>query len=219
MTGMSSKETREVLSYLESQGAKIEATANGYRVLFPDGSTSTVHWTTSDWRLARNLRRDVKAAGIDWPFDQAVRKLDVRRARTEAQISAAIEKLPEAFTTVALVEASGMSQPSVARYLKEHHYRASRSPENRRVWVWSAPPVDEAPPAELTTAELKIVENAVARVAPTMRVQKDPHHDGREFYDSVDSWTIPVPTDWAEYAEAMRMHIEVRVWRKADGEL
>lgn len=35
----------------------------------------------------------------------------------------------------------------------------------------------------------------------------------REFLDSVDSWTIPVPEKLARMAETMGLQIEVRVWR------
>lgn len=40
-----------------------------------------------------------------------------------------------------------------------------------------------------------------------------PVESKREFIDSVDSWTVAVPTDLARMAEAMGLRIEVRVWR------
>jgi len=69
VASFSRKETRIVIKSLEAQGAKVNKTKNGVRILFADGSTTSFHWSTSDYRAAKNMRAVVRRAGLTWPFD------------------------------------------------------------------------------------------------------------------------------------------------------
>jgi 5-enolpyruvylshikimate-3-phosphate synthase len=64
-----SKVLRIVITGLEKQGAKVKETKKGFMVMFPDGSSLTVHNTESDHRALANTRGRVLRAGFTWPLD------------------------------------------------------------------------------------------------------------------------------------------------------
>lgn len=70
----SMKRSKIVLSSLEKQGARLKQTNKGWFVMFPDGSTLTMHLTESDSRAESNTRSRVLRAGFTWPFDGDRRK-------------------------------------------------------------------------------------------------------------------------------------------------
>ena len=41
--------------------------AGGWFLYLPNGSTATVHYTTSDNRAQKNFRADIERAGLTWP--------------------------------------------------------------------------------------------------------------------------------------------------------
>lgn len=68
MAGPSQKETRELLEHLAAQGARIQPTKSGARVLHPtNGETMSLHWSSSDHRTTLKRRQDVKRLGYTWP--------------------------------------------------------------------------------------------------------------------------------------------------------
>lgn len=67
---ISFKEVRELLASLEEQGCTIIPTRKGWRVLFPNGTgTTMLHRSYSDHRSYNNLRADIRRGGLHWPFD------------------------------------------------------------------------------------------------------------------------------------------------------
>lgn len=69
MAGLSKKEQRELLDSLAEQGARLIERDKGTLVRFPDGSTTMIHKSDSDWRASLNTRAEVRRAGFRWPWD------------------------------------------------------------------------------------------------------------------------------------------------------
>lgn len=63
------KRVKVILSSLERQGAQLKATKKGWFIMFPNGSSATVHKSESDPRAEANTRSRVLRAGLTWPFD------------------------------------------------------------------------------------------------------------------------------------------------------
>ena len=63
------KRVKVILSSLERQGALLKATKKGWFIMFPNGSSTTVHKSESDPRAEANTRSRVLRAGLKWPFD------------------------------------------------------------------------------------------------------------------------------------------------------
>jgi hypothetical protein len=136
---LSQKETRQVIASLEKQGARVNKTKNGVRVLFPNGSTTAIHWTTSDYRAAKNMRADIKRAGLTWPFDnQRGQIMNAKTEKTRAKLHEAMARFPYPPPTAAIAEAAGLSEISVLRHLPIMGYESRRSPD-RRGFFWSKP--------------------------------------------------------------------------------
>ena len=53
------KRVKVILSSLERQGAHLKATKKGWFIMFPDGSSTTVHKSESDPRAEANTRSRV----------------------------------------------------------------------------------------------------------------------------------------------------------------
>lgn len=53
--------------YLEDAGCRIRRTQDGWHILFPNGKGTSMHKTPSDPRSFRNLRSQIRRAGIEWP--------------------------------------------------------------------------------------------------------------------------------------------------------
>lgn len=59
-----------IVAALESQdGVRVRPLrgAGGWFIYLPDGSTATIHLTTSDHRALKNFRADIERAGLTWP--------------------------------------------------------------------------------------------------------------------------------------------------------
>lgn len=68
-TPMPPKDQRKLLRSLEKQGCTIIPTTSGWRVLYPDGkSSSSIHRSHGDYRSRKNLRAEVLRAGLIWPL-------------------------------------------------------------------------------------------------------------------------------------------------------
>jgi hypothetical protein len=64
---MTKKEIGRMVGALEKQGARVRRSGSGYFVYLPDGTTATIHLSTSDWRGLKNFRAVVERAGLAWP--------------------------------------------------------------------------------------------------------------------------------------------------------
>jgi hypothetical protein len=60
-----------VVADLERQGAGVRRAKRGYVLTLPDGSTTTIHRTSSDQRAVRNQRATIERAGLVWPSRKA----------------------------------------------------------------------------------------------------------------------------------------------------
>lgn len=60
---------KALLASMEEQGATVRRTSNGFQIMCPAGGIVTIHGTPSDHRALRNVRADVRRAGMEWPFD------------------------------------------------------------------------------------------------------------------------------------------------------
>lgn len=65
---LSGKSLPRLIKGLEKQGATAKIVKSGWRILFPDGSTTCVHTSISDRRGLLNLQADIRRAGFDWPL-------------------------------------------------------------------------------------------------------------------------------------------------------
>ena len=145
---LSQKETRQVIASLEKQGARVNKTKNGVRVLFPNGSTTAIHWTTSDYRAAKNMRADIKRAGLTWPFDnQRGQIMNTKIENTKAKLREAMDNRIKNFdersvTTAAIAEAAGVSEISVLRHMPSLGYESKRESNGRSPFVWAKPDLD-----------------------------------------------------------------------------
>lgn len=61
------KEIRKLRKGLEPQGVEFKKTKSGFRLLFPNGSTGSIHTSYSDRMAMTALRAIVKRAGLEWP--------------------------------------------------------------------------------------------------------------------------------------------------------
>lgn len=70
---LSSKQVKQLLSGLESQGCTVERIADGYRIAPPNGGKIMyLHLTLSDTRRGMlNFRAEARRLGLRWPFDGA----------------------------------------------------------------------------------------------------------------------------------------------------
>lgn len=67
---MSKKKLCRLVDDLVAQGAGTRRIKSGGFLLFlPDGTTATMHLTTSDHRGLKNLRSIVEKAGLNWPVN------------------------------------------------------------------------------------------------------------------------------------------------------
>jgi hypothetical protein len=64
---MTKKQLGRVVDDLVRQGARVRRMRSGYFVYLPDGSSASVHLSTSDWRGIKNFRAIVERAGMTWP--------------------------------------------------------------------------------------------------------------------------------------------------------
>lgn len=61
------KQAKILVVDLEKQGCKIKLVKNGWMILFPDGSSYTLHTSSSDHRAGKEVRAAVRRAGLRWP--------------------------------------------------------------------------------------------------------------------------------------------------------
>lgn len=61
------KEIRLLRKALEPQHVRFKPTKSGYRLLFPNGDSGSIHFTYSDRKALMALRAIVRRAGLDWP--------------------------------------------------------------------------------------------------------------------------------------------------------
>lgn len=68
---LNSKQVKQLLNGLESQGCAIKEIPDGYRIVPPNGGKiMTLHLTLSDThRGMLNLRAEARRLGLRWPFD------------------------------------------------------------------------------------------------------------------------------------------------------
>ena len=68
---MRKSELKRTVAALASQdGVRVRplrGSAGGWFFYLPDGTTATVHGTTSDHRALKNFRADIERAGLTWP--------------------------------------------------------------------------------------------------------------------------------------------------------
>lgn len=69
MSALKAKDIDRLVKHLESEGARLQRTTKGYRVLGDNGQTVGFHLTASDTRATQNLRADLKRLGHSWPWD------------------------------------------------------------------------------------------------------------------------------------------------------
>jgi hypothetical protein len=60
-------ELRRLVFHLEDQGCRVRQTKKGWFIQFPDGTGTALHKTGSDVRGPKNLRAQVRRAGMNWP--------------------------------------------------------------------------------------------------------------------------------------------------------
>lgn len=66
---MSYKKLHKLVKDLEEQGCRVRPTAVGYVLYFPNGASTAIHKTPSDYRAMRNMRAFVRRQGLSWPLD------------------------------------------------------------------------------------------------------------------------------------------------------
>jgi hypothetical protein len=60
------REVQDLLALARARGCAVVPTRNGhYKVLVPGGGLVVVPRTPSDWRSIRNIRSDLRKAGLD----------------------------------------------------------------------------------------------------------------------------------------------------------
>lgn len=233
------KDILALVRSLQNQGCRIRHMKKGYRVEFPNGGSTMIHLTNSDSRGTLNTRAEIKRAGLFYPFDepQQNRSKEMGKTLTENQDYALRNVLGRIKTegrfwasVQEMADEAGVSRNTLTRRLHGMGWETTGAGPSM---VWHAPgaaPKKEPEPEypEIERAK-KLVEpngkgswpiidtskfTGAATVAPRpVTAVPAPVEPKREFIDSVDSWTIPVPPKLASMAEAMGLQIEVRVWR------
>jgi len=208
MAGLSAKEQRELLASLEEQGVPMRQVKSGIRLEFPDGSTEMLHRTPSENRGTMNLRASIRRAGYQWPFDgQRPKKDRPMKRRSSSQIRETVQTMVsdrEEVNPTEISEVTDIQLSTVISHLRKLGFELDRPGHWRRH-------LHPTIPVETTATEEE-------EPAP---VTAEKTHDGREFIDSVDSWTVKLTTSIAEstvgdlhkHYKAAGMRMEIRVWR------
>ena len=70
MANGGAKRVRKLLDYVEDQGWRVEATADGYALYSPNRAHSPVHIhkTSSDHRAIQKIRTDLRKRDLDMPM-------------------------------------------------------------------------------------------------------------------------------------------------------
>ena len=74
---MSKRKIDRIVAALEAQdGCRVRPLrgANGWFLYLPDGSTATIHMTTSDHRALKNFKADIERSGLTWPERKGARR-------------------------------------------------------------------------------------------------------------------------------------------------
>lgn len=185
-------------------------------VRFPNGGSTSIHYSNSDYRSTLNMRSEVKRAGLQWPFDhQRKEKIMALDQNRRDALNQAIEEIGAGRISAAeLARQAGVSDPTAITALK----RAGFAQVKRGVWRKPAPAPEKWPmpvPEELAKVPSEYAEIDRATMERFDRlVQEAPVVEERHFIDEEDSWTIPVPHKLQAMADLMGLNIEVRVWKK-----
>ena len=203
---LSQKDTRRVVRGLEKQGAKIKKTKDGHRVLFPDGTTEMVHWSTSDHRATANMRSAVRRAGFHWPLDgegkgtvmaKAGTGIDPRKIITQNKIRRVLSNLPtEGFTTSDAVKLSGVSFTGMANNLPELGYNQTFHPETKqKLWL----------KVQKKSTKSQPVEEPVV----TIDTEHYPEIDAAKARESAQAVTFEIPEPQPEKPVVVEVEVEV----------
>lgn len=65
---LSGKSLPRLIKGLERQGARTKPVKSGWRILFPNGTSTCLHTSISDRRGVLNLQADVRRGGLEWPL-------------------------------------------------------------------------------------------------------------------------------------------------------
>lgn len=235
MAGLSKKDRAIVLKSLEEQGARLEETKDGTRILFPDGGTHMIHRSESDSKSLLANRAVIRRHGFTWPFEARTPKKDrsmnaQRRSHAEIrqlilmrldelQLVAPLHELT--INPTAISDEIGVQLSVVNKHLRELGWEMEKPGHwTKRDLAQRAFTAIVGTPAE----ETKVREVTFAPSVLDAMAEQDKQEAKREFLDTVDSWEVKLTTSIAEstvgelfkHFRAAGLHMEIRVWR--DGE-
>lgn len=245
MPGLSMKETRRLVEHVQRQGVTATKTKNGVLLRLPNGESTVVHYSVSDYRGPQKLRAQLKRAGVSWPTDPGVHRQTGKPSKqTQERALRALESLgnPDRVTTKELAMAMGMDSrtngATIVRYLTWAGWDQVGK-TNAAHWLAPLPDdatdpfptaeavtVDEAPAAaEAAPEAATAVDETPAPTQPEIAPDQPTAPQGREFIDTADSWTadwdkLPPETTLGTLRamlDAMGLSAEIRTWRNHAG--
>lgn len=141
---MSATQVNRFVDSMTDQGVGVTRTKKGLFLRLPDGSSTSVHFTTSDVRALPNLMTRLRRAGVRHPDDtKDVTALpsnitDVAVAeRTKRRVREAIATMgyPEYVTVMDVKEVTGMEHVTISRALYALDFVPVRGKRNGRDWM------------------------------------------------------------------------------------
>lgn len=226
MAGLSKKDRAAVLKSLEEQGATLQETKDGTRILFPDGGTHMIHRSESDSKSILANRAVIRRHGLTWPFEAHTPKKD-RTMNAQRRSHAEVREIVLRGMRELSIEASrGPINPT---RLSEHiGIQLSTVVKHLRAMGWEKQTQGKWMKPDLAQHAFTEIVGSTTVQPPVEHVPEPPAEPvpepKREFLDTVDSWEVKLTTSIAEttvgelfkHYRAAGLHMEIRVWR--DGE-
>jgi hypothetical protein len=239
MAGMHAKEIRALVRECEAQGCQSETTRKGIRLLLPDGTSTQLHWTGSDYRDRLNIHARLRRAGVDvgrsytspkeritmaaatnTTEDTSLYSTKKPYATSIAKVQAVLEDLgsPIDIRPADIREVTGQGWQVIYGCLYALGYRRSETTAGpTRGYLWSIP----EPITHPEIAAARALPAPVPAITPETVTRSDPKPPaGREFLDSADSWTVDVASVASVPISALvttyraaGLECELRVWR------
>lgn len=162
---------------MEEQGVGVTRTRKGLFLRLPDGTSTSLHFTNSDYRAQQNLINRLRRAGVRHPEDpKNVERLG--RQITDAQPVAQKTKdrileyvvaagYPQAVTVKGIILATGMAHITITRALYQMGFKPIPGRYNSRDWLVPDEVLAKKPePEPEPDVEVKLRETTVLEPTP-----------------------------------------------------
>lgn len=171
MPSLARKDIERLVDHVKPQGVTVTRTKKGYLMRLPDGTSTTVHFTTSDVHAGEKVKATLKRAGVTWPTDPGAYRINSKPSKETIQRGLAAWRAMGSPTVVRSSELSlamgyeeGQRNLSVRRWLTWAGFDLVGQTRGAR-WVLYEPRPELGPVEAVTTPDNVTVLRAVERPA------------------------------------------------------